>query len=132
VVVGDTGPGGATIDLAGVNDWNAPPRHRSDLARTLAGRDPERSLVLLAHQPRGVAQAVRSGVELQLSGHTHGGQIFPWSFLVAAAFPYFKGLYAHREGDQQGQVFVSCGTGYWGPPIRLGAPAEITKLVLSS
>jgi uncharacterized protein len=132
VSVGDAGPGGAAFDLAGVNDWSAPLRHRSDLPRALAGRDPERSLVLLAHQPRGVAEAVRSGVELQLSGHTHGGQIFPWTFLVAAAFPYFRGLYAHREGDRQGQVFVSCGTGYWGPPIRLGAPAEITRLVLTS
>jgi uncharacterized protein len=132
LAIGDAGPGGATIDLAGVNDWNAPRGHRSDLGRALDGRDPDRSLVLLAHQPRGVAEAVRSGVELQLSGHTHGGQIFPWSLLVAAAFPYFKGLYQHREGERRGQVFVSCGTGYWGPPLRLGAPAEITRIVLTS
>ena len=105
--------------------------HRSSLDHALAGRDADRSLVLLAHQPRGVAEAVRAGVELQLSGHTHGGQIFPWSFLVAAAFPYFKGLYTHREGERQGQVFVSCGTGYWGPPLRLGAPAEISRIVLT-
>ena len=132
ITVGDAVPGGATLDVAGVNDWSAPPRHRSDLGRALGGRDPDRSLLLLAHQPRGVAEAVRSGVELQLSGHTHGGQIVPWSLLVAAAFPYFKGLYHHREGERQGQIFVSCGTGYWGPPIRLGAPAEIARIVLTA
>jgi uncharacterized protein len=79
-----------------------------------------------------VAEAVRAGVELQLSGHTHGGQIFPWTLLVNAVYPYCKGLYPHREGGRAGQIYVSCGTGYWGPPMRLGAPAEITKLVLTA
>ncbi len=133
VAVGDRGPGGATIDLAGIDDWRSrglAPGHGPDLGAALAGRDPERSLVLLAHQPHGVPEATRAGVELQLSGHTHGGQIFPFSLLVAAVYPYVKGLYPHHEGDQQGQIFVSRGTGYWGPPLRLLAPPEVTRVVL--
>ena len=139
VVLGDRGPRGASFDLAGVDDWSVA---RGEAGRwpaldaALAGRDPDRSLVLLAHQPRGVSEAVRSGVELQLSGHTHGGQIFPWSLIVGAFYPYCKGLYHHREvdrsGQRSGQVYVSCGTGYWGPPMRLGAPAEIGKIVLTA
>jgi predicted MPP superfamily phosphohydrolase len=134
VTLGDRAPGGASIDLAGLDDWSmarAADGRWPALDRALAGRDPDRSLVLLQHQPRGLPEAVRSGVELQLSGHTHGGQIFPWNFVVGAVYPYCKGLYTHREGGQSGQVFVSCGTGYWGPPMRLGAPAEISKIVLT-
>ncbi len=126
-------PGGATLDLAGVDDWSARQfgdGHGWDLDRALAGRDPDRALVLLAHQPRGIAEAVRAGVELQISGHTHGGQIFPFSLLVSAAYPYIKGLHVHREGDRAGQIFVSRGTGFWGPPMRLGSPPEIAKIVL--
>jgi hypothetical protein len=135
VTLGDAGPGGATFDLAGVDDWSVN-RVGEDgrwpsLDEALRGREPDRSLVLLAHQPRGVGQAVRAGVELQLSGHTHGGQIYPWTFVVGAVFPYCRGLYRRREGNGEGQIFVSCGTGYWGPPIRLGAPAEIAKIVLT-
>jgi predicted MPP superfamily phosphohydrolase len=132
VVVGDAG---ASIDLAGVDDYSAPGEEfSSNLTRALAGRDPDRSLVLLAHQPRvsAVAEAVRAGVELQVSGHTHGGQIVPWNLVVAAVFPYVKGLYPHAEEGRRGQVFVSRGTGYWGPPLRLGAPPEIAKLVLTT
>ncbi len=104
--------------------------HALDLKRALAERDPERSLVLLAHQPRGIGDAVRAGVELQLSGHTHGGQIVPFNLVVAAAYPYVKGLHTHVEGDRSGQIFVSKGTGFWGPPMRLGVPPEISKIVL--
>jgi predicted MPP superfamily phosphohydrolase len=135
VALGDAAPGGATVDLAGVDDWSVAWAARGRwpaLEAALAGRDPERCLVLLAHQPRGVAEAVRSGVELQLSGHTHGGQIFPWTLVVGAIFPYFRGLYTHREEDRSGQVYVSCGTGYWGPPMRLGAPAEVARIVLTA
>ena len=133
VTIGDPGPGGACFDLAGVEDYSS--RHLDgggpDLARALEGRDPERSLVLLAHQPRGVSEAVRAGVELQLSGHTHGGQIFPFTLLVKLVYPYVAGLYRHREPDgTEGQIFVSRGTGYWGPPMRLGAPSEISRIVL--
>ncbi|HET9595943.1 MAG TPA: metallophosphoesterase [Anaeromyxobacteraceae bacterium] len=130
-VLGDRGPGGASIDLAGVDDWSV--AHGEDgrwpaLEDALRGRDPDRSLVLLAHQPRGVPEAVSSGVELQLSGHTHGGQIFPWSLVVGAVYPYSRGLYRHGDGH----VYVSCGTGFWGPPMRLGAPSEVAKIVLTT
>jgi hypothetical protein len=126
VTVGDAG---AALDLAGVDDWSASRGH-SGLPAALAGRDPERSLVLLAHQPRGVGEAVRAGVELQISGHTHGGQIVPFNLLVAATYPYVRGLYRHEEDGRAGQIYVSRGTGYWGPPLRLGSPPEIAKLVL--
>jgi predicted MPP superfamily phosphohydrolase len=134
VVLGDAG---ASVDLAGVDDWSAHGfgnGHGLDLERALAGRDPERALVLLAHQPRlsAVADAVRAGVELQLSGHTHGGQIAPFNLLVRAAFPYLRGLYRHAEQGRVGQVFVSCGAGYSGPPMRLGSPPEIGKIVLTT
>jgi predicted MPP superfamily phosphohydrolase len=132
VTVGDAG---ASIDLAGVNDWGARGLgggYGPDLERALAGREPERGLVLLAHQPRGVDEAVRAGVELQISGHTHGGQIAPFNLVVGAVYPYLKGLYPHAEGDRHGQIFVSRGTGYWGPPLRLGSPPEIAKIVLTS
>lgn len=133
VIVGDAG---ASIDLAGIDDHTAARQygrgHGPDLARALDGRDPERALVLLAHQPRGFGEAVESGVELQISGHTHGGQIAPFNLIVGAVFPYLRGLYRREEGARAGQIFVSRGTGYWGPPLRLGSPPEIAKLVLTS
>lgn len=118
-----------SFDLAGVDDWRAFGRgHGADLARAVAGRDERRELVLLAHQPKQVRQAAEHGVGLQLSGHTHGGQIFPWSFFVRLEQPYIAGLFRVRET----QLYVSCGTGFWGPPMRVGAPAEITLLTLES
>jgi uncharacterized protein len=117
------------FDLAGVDDHNAArfaPGHGEDVARALAGRDPAREVVLLAHQPRTVKEAARHGVGLQLSGHTHGGQIWPFNFAVKLQQPYVAGL--ARHGDTQ--LYVSCGTGYWGPPMRLGTRSEITKVVL--
>jgi uncharacterized protein len=135
VSLGDRGPGGASFDLAGVNDWSVARGLDGSwpaLDEALEGRDPSRSLVLLAHQPRGVAEAAAAGVELQLSGHTHGGQIFPWNLLVAAVYPFYKGLYRLERDGRTAQVYVSCGTGYWGPPMRLGAPAEVTKVILTS
>ncbi|HET6413803.1 MAG TPA: metallophosphoesterase [Anaeromyxobacter sp.] len=129
------GDAGASLDLAGVDDWRAassgPGGYGAALGRALSGRDPDRSLVLLQHQPRGVDEAVRAGVELQLSGHTHGGQIFPFSLLVGLVYPYVAGLYRHREETLAGQIFVSRGTGFWGPPMRLGSPPEIAKIVLT-
>ena len=131
VAVGD---GAASFDLAGIDDWRSrglAPGHGPDLPLALAGRDPDRSLVLLAHQPKGVEEAVRSGVELQLSGHTHGGQIFPFNLVTGLAYPYLRGLYAHEEEGRRGQVFVSRGTGYWGPPMRLGNPPEVARIALT-
>jgi len=125
----------ASFDLAGIDDWRSrglAPGHGPDLRRALEGRDPERSLVLLAHQPKGVSEAIRSGVELQLSGHTHGGQIFPFNLVTAIAYPYLRGLYRHEEAGRRGSIFVSRGTGYWGPPMRLANPPEIARLVLTS
>ncbi len=133
VAIGDAG---ASIDLAGINDYGAAGLGRGygpDLGQALAGRDADRGLVLLAHQPRGVEDAVRAGVELQVSGHTHGGQIAPFNLVVGAVFPYLKGLYPDvKAGDRHGQIFVSRGTGYWGPPLRLGSAPEIAKIVLTA
>jgi predicted MPP superfamily phosphohydrolase len=115
------------FDLAGIDDHEA--RRfggASDLSTALAGRDGSRELILLAHQPRAVLEARRHDVGLQLSGHTHGGQIWPWKYFVYLQQPIVAGL--GRFGRTL--VYVSCGTGYWGPPMRLGAPAEITQIVL--
>lgn len=125
----DGGAGG--LDLAGVDDWTAKdlvPHHGHDLPKALAGRDEARALVLLAHQPKSVVEAARRGVDLVLSGHTHGGQLFPFNYLVGLDQPFVAGLHLH-EGTH---IYVSCGTGYWGPPMRLAAPAEITRIELES
>jgi uncharacterized protein len=126
----DNGPVG--FDLAGVEDRSAvhygglPPQEA--LGRAFLDRDPSRELVLLAHQPRTLLDAERFGIGLQLSGHTHGGQMWPFNFLVGLQQPFVAGL--HRRGNSQ--IYVSRGTGYWGPPMRLGAPAEITEIRLES
>jgi predicted MPP superfamily phosphohydrolase len=122
------GEGAAALDIAGIDDHSAGRLGGapSDLARALAGRDPARALILLAHQPKAVLEAGRLGVDLQLSGHTHGGQIWPFTYLVKLQQPYVAGL--HQHGDTQ--IYVSPGTGYWGPPMRLGTRAEITRLTL--
>jgi predicted MPP superfamily phosphohydrolase len=117
------------IDLAGVDDWSARSfghGHGADLPKALAGRDKERPVVLLAHQPQAIVEAEQHGVDLQLSGHTHGGQMFPWVYAVKLVTPYVAGLYQHKTST----LYVSRGTGYWGPPVRVGAPAEITHLTL--
>ncbi len=128
VTIGD---GLDSIDLAGIDDESAHrfgEGHGADLARAVAGRDPARELVLLAHQPKAVLEAKEHGVGLQLSGHTHGGQIWPWNYAVRLQQPVVAGL--ARFGETQ--VYVSCGTGYWGPPMRLAAPAEITRITLQT
>jgi uncharacterized protein len=117
------------FDLAGIDDLTAKSYgrgHGADLRRALAGRQHERPVVLLAHQPRQVMDAIAHGVDLQLSGHTHGGQIFPFTLLVRLFEPYLAGSF--KLG--QTQLYVSRGTGYWGPPMRLGAPAEIALIEL--
>jgi predicted MPP superfamily phosphohydrolase len=125
----EIGGGDASFDLAGIDDWSSrgmAPGHGPDLPRALDGRDPARELVLLAHQPRAVHEAAARGVGLQLSGHTHGGQIWPWGFAVRLQQPYVLGL--SREGRTH--IYVSPGTGYWGPPMRLGTRGEITRVIL--
>lgn len=130
VELGDKSPGGASLDLAGIHDFQGRriSGHTPDLEGALAGRDPERSLVLLAHQPKAIRMATKAGVELMISGHTHGGQIWPFGALVQLAQPFVAGL--HRADDTM--VYVSRGTGVWGPPMRIMAPAEITKIVLTT
>jgi predicted MPP superfamily phosphohydrolase len=122
---------GHGFDLAGVDDWHAAgqaPGHGADLRRALDGRDHDRECVLLAHQPKQAIEAAELGVGLQLSGHTHGGQLWPFSYLVRLQQPFVAGL------DRLKDLFIytSRGTGYWGPPMRLGAPAEITRITLRS
>jgi predicted MPP superfamily phosphohydrolase len=122
------GDGDDAFDLAGVDDWSTRrgniPGHGADLKKALAGRDPGRAVVLLAHQPIQATEAADLDVGLQLSGHTHGGQIFPWGFLVKLQQGFVAGL--DRLGATQ--IYTSCGTGYWGPPMRVGAPSEIALL----
>jgi predicted MPP superfamily phosphohydrolase len=129
VVIGGAEAG---FDLAGVDDRSAARSseegHGEDLAKALGGRDPKRAVILLAHQPRTVLDAAKFGVDLQLSGHTHGGQIWPFGALVRLQQRFLAGL--GRHGDTT--IYVSRGTGYWGPPMRLFAPAEITQIVLRS
>jgi predicted MPP superfamily phosphohydrolase len=125
------GDGEHSFDLAGVDDYagrHFGHGHGADIERALSGRDETRELVLLAHQPRAVVEAERAGVGLQISGHTHGGQIWPFNYLVRLQQPVTSGLV--RFG--RSLIYVSNGTGYWGPPMRLGSPAEITQLVLEA
>jgi predicted MPP superfamily phosphohydrolase len=117
------------IDLAGVNDVTGGAYDDGpDYARALADRDPAKPVVLMAHQPIQVHEAQRHGVDLQLSGHTHGGQIVPFSYLVGLQQPVVAG-YA-RFGETQ--LYVSRGAGFWGPPVRVGAPPDITLIELRS
>lgn len=121
--------GGAALILAGVPDHSAghfDERHRPDPAAALRGAPETAPKVLLAHQPRAIAAAAGAGFDLQLSGHTHGGQFLPWNFFVRFQQPVTAGL--HRVGRTW--LYVSRGTGYWGPPKRLGAPSEITTVLL--
>jgi len=122
--------GDARLVLAGVTDYTGShfdPAHRSDPAAALDGAPRDvTTRVLLAHQPRSARAAAEAGFTLQLSGHTHGGQIFPWNFLVRLQQPFTAGL--DRLGAMW--VYTSRGTGYWGPPKRLGAPSEITRVRL--
>lgn len=122
---------GAVFDLAGVDDHRGDMIGREggeDLDAALAGREAARPCLLLAHDPSTFKRASRLGIDLQLSGHTHGGQIWPFHWFVRLAIPFVAGRY--RRGDAE--LYVSRGTGFWGPPLRLFAPAEITEIVLRS
>ncbi|MGI4779288.1 MAG: metallophosphoesterase [Janthinobacterium lividum] len=139
VLIGATGAGAAqndeeiddaTLVLAGVTDFNAAhfdAAHASNPTAALAGAPSGATTrVLLAHQPRSAPEAAAAGFQLQLSGHTHGGQFFPWNLAVPLQQPFTAGL--NRLGGMW--VYTSRGTGYWGPPKRFGAPSEITLLRL--
>lgn len=116
--------------LAGVTDFNGGehhPGHASDPVAALGPAPPPAALrLLLAHQPRSIFAAAQAGYHLQLSGHTHGGQFLPWKYFIPLQQPYIEGLHLH----QQTWIYVNRGAGYWGPPIRVGAPSEISLLTL--
>ncbi|MET0702184.1 MAG: metallophosphoesterase [Mycobacterium sp.] len=125
--------GGDQLVIAGVDDATARASglegHGQNLDAALAGADARSPVLLLAHQPKQVPHAVQAGVDLQLSGHTHGGQIWPFNFLVRLDQPVVHGLSRHGERTQ---LYTSRGTGFWGPPFRVFAPSEITVLTLNA
>lgn len=125
--------GDAQLVVAGVDDRTAAgsgvPGHGADLTAALAGAPPDAPVVLLAHQPKQVSAAVAARVDLQLSGHTHGGQIWPFHLLVRAEQGALHGL--TRPGEHT-QLYTTRGVGFWGPPFRVFAPSEISLLVLRS
>ena len=120
----------AALVLAGVADYGAhhfDETHRSDPAKSLAGAPADASMrLLLAHQPRSAQAAASAGFDLQLSGHTHGGQFWPWNHFVRFQQPFTAGLNRLKNL----WVYTNSGTGYWGPPKRFGVPSEITHLRL--
>jgi predicted MPP superfamily phosphohydrolase len=123
--------GGGSFRLAGVDDHDGSrmaPGHGPDLRKALADHRPGEALVLLAHQPRIIREFSPEGGGLILSGHTHGGQIWPFSYLVYLQQPHVRGLI--QEGNTQ--LYISSGTGFWGPPMRLGTTAEMALITLRS
>jgi predicted MPP superfamily phosphohydrolase len=122
--------GGVLVVLAGVTDFSAgnfDPGHTSDPVAALRGAPANAGVrILLAHQPRSATAAAAAGFDLQLSGHTHGGQFWPWHYFVPLQQPYVAGL--HRLNRMA--IYVSRGTGYWGPPMRIGSHSEITRIRL--
>jgi len=121
---------GESLVLAGVTDYSAhhfDPAQRSDPHAAILHAPTDSGVnILLAHQPRSAEAAADAGFDLQLSGHTHGGQFFPWNLFVPLQQPYVAGLNKLRNL----WIYTSRGTGYWGPPKRLLAPSEITRLRL--
>jgi predicted MPP superfamily phosphohydrolase len=117
------------FELAGVDDASASrmlPGHGEDVAGAVDGRDARLPLVLLAHQPKTLHAARAAGVDLQLSGHVHGGQMVPFNWLAKLDQPVIAGLHLVEKT----WIYVSTGTGYWGPPMRVGSEAEVTRIEL--
>jgi len=115
--------------LGGITDYRAGRflnNHRPSAEKAFSGAPDSDFKILLAHQPKSVEDAARAGFDLQISGHTHGGQFFPWNLAVNLAQPFVSGLHTFKNT----RIYVSRGTGYWGPPVRLFAPSEITLLRL--
>ncbi len=129
-----------TIDIAGVEDWSS--RHflgGYNLQKTVAARNINNALILLSHQPRTMHDSAKHQVDLQISGHTHAGQIWPFNYLVYLQQPVSHGLFQYSNSGNSAdsansnlQLYVNSGTGFWGPPMRLGTFAEITVLRLRS
>jgi predicted MPP superfamily phosphohydrolase len=121
---------GTSLVLAGVTDYSAhhfDPAQRSDPAAALRGAPTNAGAkILLAHQPSSASAAAQAGYDVQISGHTHGGQFWPWNLFVHLFQPFTGGL--HRLKNLW--IYVSRGTGYWGPPNRFGVPSEITRIRL--
>ena len=120
---------GSVLNVVGVEDWESnkfTPHRMPNLEKALQGIDLNHFTLLLAHQPKAGVEASQKGVHLQLSGHTHGGQIFPFTHLIYLDQPYRSGLY----WVDQLALYVNEGTGYWGPPLRLGTRGEITLIQL--
>ena len=120
---------GAAFNLVGVDDWDSQRFQASrspNLGQALQNVDTSKTTVLLAHQPKAIVEACERGVDVQLSGHTHGGQIAPFAYMLYFDQPHRRGLYQVANT----QLYVSEGAGYWGPPIRVGTRSEITLLRL--
>ncbi len=120
------GDAGGSFELVGCDDWLGAPGRKYDLDAALQGVDPSSAQVLLAHQPMNFPEAARRGIGLQLSGHTHGGQMAPFTFATQLIWRYPAGLFA--VGDSH--IYTSRGTGFWGPPMRVGSPPEIVRVAL--
>ena len=123
--------GKARLLLGGVTDFSAGRRfskHVSSPKAAVAGAQETDFKILLAHQPKNIFEAAEAGFDLQLSGHTHGGQFLPWQYAISLNQPFLSGLHKFKET----QIYVSRGTGYWGPPLRLGAPSEISLIKLAA
>ncbi|MBW2640308.1 MAG: metallophosphoesterase, partial [Deltaproteobacteria bacterium] len=121
--------GQGSLVLAGVTDYrggNFLHTHRSDPVKAVAGAPAADVKILLAHQPKSIFDAASAGFDLQISGHTHGGQFYPWNLIVGLNQPFISGLHKYKNMH----IYVSRGTGYWGPPVRVGAPSEITLIKL--
>ncbi|GAB2681488.1 metallophosphoesterase [Nocardia goodfellowii] len=117
---------GATLELAGVYDYDAPDPYGPDLAAAVAGHRSDRFLMLMAHQPRQAPDAAARGIDLQVSGHTHGGQIWPLNYVVG----WVNGTVAGLDRVDDMQLFTTRGVGAWGPPVRVAAPPDIAILTL--
>ncbi len=120
---------GSTVMITGIPDRGGKyfsDFHKTDMEKAICGMPNPDLKILLAHQPRDVEYAVKYNFHLQLSGHTHGGQYFPFSVLVKMAHPFLKGLHKRKNT----WVYINQGTGYWGPPMRIGTEPEITEIIL--
>jgi len=121
--------GGERILLAGVTDFNSialDPLNATDPLKAIEGAPETSYKILLAHQPRSIFKAAEAGFDLQLSGHTHGGQFFPWNFVVRLQQPFIRGEHRYKETD----IYICTGVGYWGPPIRVSTSPQISLIRL--